>query len=219
MFGSAVLYSGLILAAAGVLLTGAGLLVPARESRIVQQESQLDRFMPAWQFHEVHTLHIDAPPDVVFEAVRQVRADEIRLFNLLTWIRRGGKSLPEGILNAGNREPLLDVATRSGFIWLTNDPPRELVVGTAVMAPRGASKDIGPDAFHQELPRGYVIAAMNFAVRPEGTGSRVTTETRVHANSSYSRRRFTVYWRIIYPGSALIRRMWLRAIEKRAEGR
>lgn len=218
MFGSALLYCGLILAATGVLLTGAGLLVPARASRIEQPESQLDRFLPRWQFHEVHTLYIDAPPDVVFEAVRQVRADEIRLFNLLTWIRRGGRKLPEGILNAGNREPLLDVATRSGFVWLANEPPRELVVGTAVMAPRGASKDISPEAFHQQLPRGYVIAAMNFAVRPEGTGSRVTTETRVYANSSFSKRRFTVYWRTIYPGSALIRRMWLRAIEKRAMG-
>jgi hypothetical protein len=199
MCGSAVLYSGLILAAAGVLLTGAGLLAPARESRIAQQESQLDRFMPAWQFHEVHTLHIEAPPEVVFEAVRRVRADEIRLFSLLTWIRRGGRSLPEGVLNPGNREPLLDVITRSGFVWLANDPPRELVVGTAVIAPRG-----------------YAIAAMNFAVRPEGTGSLVTTETRIYANSSHSKRRFTAYWRIIYPGSAIIRRMWLRAIEKRA---
>ena len=25
-----------------------------------------------------------------------------------------------------------------------------------------------------------------------------------------------IYWRVIYPGSALIRRMWLRAIERRA---
>jgi len=30
-------------------------------------------------------------------------------------------------------------------------------------------------------------------------------------------RRFAAYWRVIYPGSALIRRMWLRAIKRRAE--
>ncbi|HYW41393.1 MAG TPA: hypothetical protein VE959_00970 [Bryobacteraceae bacterium] len=29
---------------------------------------------------------------------------------------------------------------------------------------------------------------------------------------------FAAYWRMIYPGSALIRRMWLRAIKRRAEG-
>jgi len=31
------------------------------------------------------------------------------------------------------------------------------------------------------------------------------------------RQRFQLYWRVIYPGSALIRRMWLRAIKQRAE--
>ena len=29
--------------------------------------------------------------------------------------------------------------------------------------------------------------------------------------------RFALYWRVIYPGSALIRRMWLRALRLRAE--
>jgi len=34
--------------------------------------------------------------------------------------------------------------------------------------------------------------------------------------SGSTRRRFAGYWRIIYPGSALIRRMWLRAVARRA---
>jgi len=60
---------------------------------------------------------------------------------------------------------------------------------------------------------------MNFLVTPDGTGgSRVSTETRVYANDAASRRRFGAYWRLIYPGSALIRLMWLRAIARRAEG-
>ena len=61
------------------------------------------------------------------------------------------------------------------------------------------------------------LAAMNFAVRPDGEGgSVVSTETRVHSNSPGARRRFAMYWRVIYPGSAIIRRMWLRAIAHRA---
>jgi hypothetical protein len=38
----------------------------------------------------------------------------------------------------------------------------------------------------------------------------------VFANSPHARRRFAAYWRVIYPGSAIIRRMWLRAIQHRA---
>ena len=43
------------------------------------------------------------------------------------------------------------------------------------------------------------------------------TGGRVHATDASARRRFAAYWRVIYPGSALIRRMWLRAIRVRAE--
>ena len=41
-------------------------------------------------------------------------------------------------------------------------------------------------------------------------------ETRVFANSPEARGRFARYWRVIYPGSAIIRRMWLRAVRRRA---
>ncbi len=45
----------------------------------------------------------------------------------------------------------------------------------------------------------------------------VTAETRVYATDASARRRFARYWRVIYPGSALIRRRWLRAMKRRAE--
>jgi len=45
----------------------------------------------------------------------------------------------------------------------------------------------------------------------------LTTETRIYATDASSRRAFARYWRVIYPGSSLIRRMWLRAIKKTAE--
>ncbi|MFN2400291.1 MAG: hypothetical protein ABR543_16885, partial [Gemmatimonadaceae bacterium] len=145
------------------------------------------------------------------------RADEITLFRTLTWIRRGGRELPESILNAGERESLIDVATRTGFVRLADEPPRELVLGTVVAAPPGTTGALTRDVFQKRLPPGFALAAMNFAVQPDGAGgSFVSTETRVFANSSDARRRFAAYWRVIYPGSAIIRRMWLRAIERRA---
>ena len=147
-----------------------------------------------------------------------MRADEIPLFRLLTWIRTGGQELPENILNAGADRPLLDVATSSGFIYLADDPPREVVVGTVVVAPPGTRGKLTPEVFRKPLPPGFALAGMNFRVIPDGKGgSIVTTETRVYANSDSARRRFAAYWRVIYPGSALIRRMWLRAIVRRAQ--
>jgi hypothetical protein len=194
-----------------------GLALPARESRVGKTESRLDEFVPVWQFSERHTIRIDAPPARVFEAIRHVRANEISLFNTLTWIRRGGRKAPESILNAGDSAPLLDVATRNGFIYLADDPPREVVIGTVVVAPPGGRGTLTPERFKAQLAPGFAMAAMNFLVTPDGpNASKVSTETRVFANSADSRRGFARYWRIIYPGSALIRRMWLRAVKRRA---
>jgi hypothetical protein len=217
MIGSTVVYGGLALALLGLILitkpiglaaVGGGLalavigaLLPAPESRVSPARTRLDEFAPAWQFREHHSLAISAPPARVFEAIRSVRADEIRLFKTLTWIRRGGRRLPESILNAGDSTPIIDVALRSGFVRLADDAPRELVVATTLGTPPRHSR-----------------ATMNFLVEPNRSGgSLISTETRVFANTDGARRRFAVYWRVIYPGSALIRRMWLRAIKRRAE--
>lgn len=208
---------GLIVAAGGVLLVVMAFVMPAKESRIAREQSHLDHFAPRWQFREFHTLRIAAPPERVFDAMKAVRADEIRLFNTLTWIRRGGRRLPESILSASGRRPLLDVATSSGFVWLADDRPREVVVGAVVLAPPGARGELTPDVFLRSLPPGFVLASMNFVITPDGRGGSVlSTETRVYANSDAARRRFAAYWRVIYPGSSLIRRMWLRAIATRA---
>jgi hypothetical protein len=187
----------LLLAAAGVTVAVVGLVLPAGESRVTTVESRLDEFVPVWQFNERHSIRVAAPPDLVFEAIRQVRADEVALLRTLTWIRRGGRETPEGMLNPGNQKPLLDVALSSGFSLLAEDAPREVVIGT--------------------VPIAGTFAAMNFAVRPQGSNrSILTTETRVFASTASATRRFGAYWRLIYPGSALIRRMWLRAIKARA---
>jgi hypothetical protein len=210
---------GVALAGAGLGLVAGGLLLPASESRTSAVTTRLDQVVPAWQFHEVHTMRIAAPPERVFDAIKQVRADEIFLFHTLTWIRRGGRQLPPSIMNAGSRDSLLEVATKGGFIWLGDDRPREIVVGTVVDAPAGFRRGTITPGLFTAPPPGFALAAMNFVVTPDGAnGSVVSTETRVFASSAPARRRFAAYWRVIYPGSALIRRMWLRAIEHRALG-
>lgn len=157
----------------------------------------LDDVIPEWEFGERHARRIDAAPERVFDAARNVTAGEIRFFRLLTAIRRLGRRCPESILNAPKDQPLLDVATRSGFEWFANDPPRELVVGSWIT----------PQTF----------AAMNFLVEPDPRGgASVVTITRVHATTPRARRAFAIYWFFIRAGSGFIRRMWLRAIERRA---
>jgi hypothetical protein len=211
---------GLCIFGLGILLVFLGWLVPAGDFHVASAHTYLDEFAPNYQFNEVHAIRVHAPKDRVFEAMKAVTADDIFLFRTLTWIRRLGGSNEESILNPPPGAPILDVALRTGFLLLAKEPDREVVLGTAVAAPPGfrPSHRSTPEDFKNVRQPGFVLAAMNFRFEDDGPGvTLVTTETRIFATSTPARRRFQMYWRVIYPGSALIRRMWLRAIKKRAE--
>ena len=214
--------AGMLLCLAGAVVAAAGMLLPAPVERVRDSRSDLDRAMPAWQFRERHRTHVDAPPESVDRAIRAVSADDIRLFRTLTWIRSprvreldGGDILspPSGPV------PLLGVVLRSGFIAVSDRPARELVLGTIVAGPvRTLRGERTPENFIRLDAPGFAKATMNFAIEPDPAGgSDVTTETRVYATDPRTARRFAAYWRVIYPGSSLIRYMWLRAIGHSAE--
>ncbi len=193
----------------------AGMSLPASLRRAARREALIDNFVPAWQFAEFHEIRVQAPPDKVWDAIKNVTAEEIWLFRTLTWLRaprRGDIS----ILNAPEKLPILEVATSTTFLELAEEPNRELVVGTIVVAPGGRPR-LTPAEFAALEQPGYAKAAMNFRIEDEGGGwTRVTTETRVYATDARAGRRFAPYWRVIYPGSSFIRVMWLRAIRARA---
>jgi len=180
---------------------------------------RLDVRLPAYQFEELHETRVRATPAAAFSAIRNVSAGEIRLYRALTWIR--SPRLPwrtrrPSIMDPEWDQPILDVATRGGFVWLANDPSSEAAVG-AVVCCRGKRLRDAAD-FERLTEPGFAKAAMNFRVEDVGGGyCRVTTETRVYATDAAARRTFGMYWAFIYPGSALLRDGWLAAIKKRAE--
>ena len=203
---------------AATFLIGANL--PASEKKVQTPAARLDEFVPAYQFGELHSIRIKAPRERVAAAIREVTPREIVLFRVLTWIRRGGQYGKESILNAPPDRPLLDVALRTSFMKLAEEPDREIVLGTLVAAPGGTrlKKDPTPEDFKALHGPGFALGAINFRMEDAENGETVlTTETRVYATDASARRRFAAYWRLIYPGSALIRVMWLRAICARAE--
>jgi len=211
---------GTIVALCAVLVVVVVCALPVGTKRVSTPTMKLDEWMPIWQFDEQHVIHVDASPKKVFEAIHAVRADEIFLFRTLIAIRRCGRPGPESIVNAPENKPLLDVATQTTFIYLADEAPREIVVGTVISAPRGihAPAKLTPEIFRKTLPPGVVLATMNYFVTPDaGGGSTVSTETRVYGNNAAAVRQFAIYWRIIHPGSDIIRRTWLRAIKRRAE--
>jgi hypothetical protein len=213
---------GVAVVLCGVVVFLVGATLPAPEEGIGARTAILDDFMPAYQFAEFHNLRIKAPRERVFAAIRDVTANEITLFRTLTWIRRFGRRGLDSILNPPPHEPIMAVATRSGFMKLAEEPDREFVLGTLVVAPPGwrpnKDKKPTPEDFKALHAPGFALAAINFRVEDAAKGETLlTTETRIYAMDASTKRKLAAYWRTIYPGSALIRMMWLRAIRRRAE--
>ena len=203
---------------AGVLIAVVATRLPAAETTVAWPQTALDRAIPSYQFHEVHSIAVRATPERVYGAIKDVTPDEILFFHTLIAIRQLGRPLPADVTSLPPNLPLFEIATRTTFVKLA-DTGQELMSGTLVRRPPGAERPRNPVDFLELRSRpGYALALMNFTVTPGDDGaSIVTTETRVYATDPATRRGFGVYWRIIYPGSALMRRMWLRAIKQRAE--
>ncbi|HSB63851.1 MAG TPA: hypothetical protein VLJ18_06775 [Thermoanaerobaculia bacterium] len=205
------------------------LLPPPAPRRSVREKCRLDDIVPEFQFGEFHERFVRSSPEAVDHAIRSVPADEILLFRTLTFLRNPARLFgrqKENILNPPVGKPILEVATRSGFVMLSDEPGREIVLGTLVARPAGVRIAVSGDTaatarrFAELSAPGYAKAATNFRIEPRPDGScRLTTETRIFATDRVTARRFATYWRFILPGSSLLRVTWLRAIADRAESR
>jgi hypothetical protein len=216
---------GLLVAIIGAVITLGTTVLPIPTRTTAARDTLIDQWLPEWQFGEYHERRIRASPGQLFAAIRRVRSSDIFLFRTLTYLRnpnRDGQG--EHILNPPDEKPLLDVALAGGFILLGEAADSELLVGAVVIAPpeivRTARRGNVPSlngALFKTLGRpGFARVVLNFRVIPEADGwTRLTTETRVHAVDRPTQRQFAQYWRVIYPGSWIIRWSWLRAIETR----
>jgi hypothetical protein len=183
-------------------------------------QSLLEEVLPRFDANEVHDLWVPAQPNVVFAAVKQVTAREVRLLVPLEALRGLPALLAGHLAFRPNRSaPVLEEFT-VGVVPLGERPGTEIVAGVVGRFWRLA--DTAPvemrtrEDFLSFAEPGYAKAAIAFLVRPERGGSRVVTETRVAGTSPEATRAFLRYWRAIRLGSGAIRRSWLAAIGRRA---
>lgn len=165
--------------------------------------------MPAYDRSEVHRRKVGAPPSALWNAIYDLRADELpamrALMGIRTLCRRVDKS----------DRTVLEGFGRMGFRPLAEEPERELVVagiGQFWKPSGGLRKVTDKDQFLNFEEPGYAKVAFNFRIQT----SELSTETRIAATDAQARRRFGLYWLLIRPGSGLIRREWLRALDRRA---
>jgi hypothetical protein len=180
----------------------------------------IDDFLPGYHATERHEILIEAPPERVYAAVREMDLSGSRLIRGL-FLLRGLPALLTGRSREGS--PLgvtLEGLLRSGFVLLGERPGEELLLGLVgrFWTVTGDLQRLDADGFRRFERHGFAKAAWNFHLAPAAEGkTRLSTETRVLCTDEESRRRFRRYWLLIRPFSGLIRRIMLREIRRSAE--
>lgn len=210
--------TGALILAGGTALAVAALLWPAAAVRVAQPRTRLDAIMPEYQFAEIHSVRTRAKPEQVIQAAHDSTWGDLKSLNTLMRIR--GAALRHPFQAAGFFAPdrrVLDAFTASGFSSETSD--REFMMFGAVNARlRRPAPVHTAQEFADYREDGAVKTAFNFRAEDAGGGwTTITTETRMMVYSN-STRGAAIYWRLIVPGSGLLRREWLDGVRRRAEG-
>jgi hypothetical protein len=182
----------------------------------------IDRHMPVFDVSERHASSVSAPAERTYAAARTVNLARSGLVRRLFAAR--GLVAPARASGRGRRDPrtfTLDDLVRTGFVWLEDQAPDELVLGVvgAFWTPSGGIRRVAVEDFDAFDEPGLAKAVWNFRVIADG-GARsiLTTETRIRVPDDPSRRKFLLYWAVIGPFSAAIRRRTLALVASRAAG-
>jgi hypothetical protein len=207
---------GALVLGAGVALSFVALYWPAATIRVAERKTRLDEIMPEYQFFERHSVRVHARPEQAMEAVREATFGDMKSLGVLLRIRAAALRAPFHASDDFQSKRILDAFSESGF--LSEDNEHEVVRCGAGRAGPSRPEVRTLQEFVDFREQGGFKLAYDFTVEDAGGGwSRVSTETRMVGLGADTRRGMGRYWRLIVPGSGLLRREWLEGIKKRAE--
>jgi hypothetical protein len=185
----------------------------------------LNSWMPTYDVSARYTIRIDAPPTDVYATLvstdfgRPLVVRALMAIRLLPGLLRSPGTTWKRLRRAGptSRASLTDL-DRSDFVLLERQPPREIVLGITgrFWSLSAATIRVPPASFRDPLPAGFAQAAWSFEVTGTADGSELATETRVRTADPETRRQFRRYWRVVSPGSGLIRHAILSQVRREA---
>ena len=183
----------------------------------------LDEIEPTWDVHEYHEAIVNAPPEVVYDTVIKFPAGGSMVERVLMALR----GIPGRLLgrprskNAATATGRTLIETMRALGFVSGERAGEEIVLVLAgrfwqLAPQSVELN-SLEEFMNYHEDGSARASMNFKVETHGDGrTLLSTETRVRCFGA-GQRRFKIYWTLIGPFSAWIRRDWLRSIKHRSE--
>jgi hypothetical protein len=180
----------------------------------------LDHLLPAHEFADTVSVETSADPTTALRAAREVSAREMPLSLVLLTLRALPMMVTRRRLIKPRGSLWEDLMRTPGFAAFEEQPGQPLVMGYVgrPWKPTGAGAPVRTcEQFLGWDEPGWAKVAAAFWAEPNGSGTRLVTETRIHLTSEDATRAFARYWRLVHLGSVLLRRDWLRAARRRAE--
>ena len=186
---------------------------------------KIDSLLPDFAFSEYHEVRLNASPEKVKQVLQVTGVKDIPVANFLMKIR--GIADEDVDLSDRASNNLVSTGTIStpdfNFFVVAPDEWITVMILKSVIITNNANQPAPPEIsvleqFMSFNEPGYVKVAVNFRfISTNNNETILTTETRNNGITHKDNRVFGYYWRIIYPGSAIIRRVWLDTIKKKAQ--
>jgi len=179
-------------------------------------------FAAGAQFRGRVAIVVHAPPEAIFQALREVRLPDMKL----AWLLGAMRYLPAriaGRMGATDASaPFLQTLIDNGTVVLRDDPPRELITWSSGQLHRinqrqrrFATAQALAAFTHPAYEKLFMSVRVTPAARPGEWW--LVLEHATRALSAAAERKFARYWRIIKPLGAFVSWQLLRAVRRRAE--
>lgn len=209
----------------GILICLVSLFSPAIFYHSKTHNQKIDALLPVFTSNEFHEVCINAPIEKVKQVLTVTGVKDIPVARLLMIIRGIADEDVDLSDRASNNQVGAETISTPDFNFFVVSPDEwvTVMILKAVIITNDADKPAPPEILTLEQfeafnDPGYVKVAVNFRfIRKSDDQTILTTETRNNGITLKDSHVFGIYWRIIYPGSAIIRRVWLDTIKKKAQ--
>jgi hypothetical protein len=195
------------------------------------QPMQLDWILPEFDATIVEHRIVEGEPDTVYDAVCSVDLAALARGNPAVrglFATRAAAERVIGALTDRPRQPpppdeplrLGDLPDHGEWVTLGDDPPRELTFGVIGRFWSGETvwETIDAADFVAFDHPGFAKIACSVSLRPYGSArTLVSYEARTYGVDVESSARFLRYWRLVWPGVAMVMRAFLRAVAEEVE--
>jgi hypothetical protein len=181
----------------------------------------LDIYIPKYEFRVFHSISIDADPARVYTALKELLPREISwMVRFLLAVRDLPYRLFRKVPKENPDEPFLSQMIAQGATLLEDSQDGVVFGMIGEFWKLTGGEEIKPAdrrEFVEFDAANYATAVADMRIAGENGKTVLSTETRVSLPNEKNRRKFAFYWRLIYLPGNWIRRLWLRAVKRKAE--